>query len=273
MVMSFAHFASTLSRSSRPGTRPLPPPPPREAGAEKSFSTGAKVAVGLGGAAVAGGAVAGGLLGAHVADVGWDAAMEDLAHGAGDAGDAIVDGAEEAGGRRAQGLPKSAHHRAHTVPTPTEVRPRIGPKPTQTRFRRHHTLGTGSNRTSMKRVAPRECLKVRTLSSTASTPPSSGPSWQLRGPATTRNAQNSEPKACGSTSCGHCTCQCSHVSLGVAAPGIGWQQSLGRSAPLNHGRQGGSAHGGRATAKRSLLVRGARRTYAPRRGYRDGTWL
>eukprot|EP00429_Kryptoperidinium_foliaceum_P052276 CAMPEP_0176092220 /NCGR_PEP_ID=MMETSP0120_2-20121206/46197_1 /TAXON_ID=160619 /ORGANISM="Kryptoperidinium foliaceum, Strain CCMP 1326" /LENGTH=241 /DNA_ID=CAMNT_0017426127 /DNA_START=48 /DNA_END=773 /DNA_ORIENTATION=+ len=76
----------------------VPPAAAPPAMAEKrGHSTGAKVAMGLGGAAVAGGAVAGGLLGAHIADEGWDAAMADLASGAGDAGDAIVDGGEAIG--------------------------------------------------------------------------------------------------------------------------------------------------------------------------------
>lgn len=88
----------------------LPPPsaPPADstmqspaaapgAGGEKGTSTGAKVAMGVGGAALLGGAVAGGLLGAHIADDGWDAAMADLGHGATDVGDAFADAAEAAG--------------------------------------------------------------------------------------------------------------------------------------------------------------------------------
>mmetsp|Transcript_22170 Transcript_22170/g.63562 ORF Transcript_22170/g.63562 Transcript_22170/m.63562 type:complete len:252 (+) Transcript_22170:57-812(+) len=64
---------------------------------KEGLSTGAKVAMGAGGVAVVGGAVAGGLLGAHIAEAGWDDAMADLGDGAGTVGDAIADGAEAAG--------------------------------------------------------------------------------------------------------------------------------------------------------------------------------
>jgi len=85
-----------------PSAPPAPPTgaprtPAPVAEKRRGYSTGAKVAAGMGGAAVVGGVVAGGLLGAHIAEDGWDAAMADLADGAGDVGDAIADGAEEAG--------------------------------------------------------------------------------------------------------------------------------------------------------------------------------
>merc|ERR1719437_416115 len=57
------------------------------------WSTGAKVAAGLG---VAGAAVGGVVLGAHIAEEGWDATLDDLGDVATSAGEGIVDGAEAA---------------------------------------------------------------------------------------------------------------------------------------------------------------------------------
>jgi hypothetical protein len=58
------------------------------------WSTGAKVAAGLG---VAGAAVGGVVLGAHIAEEGWDETMADLGDVAADAGEAIGAAAEDAG--------------------------------------------------------------------------------------------------------------------------------------------------------------------------------
>merc|ERR1719464_2662816 len=64
---------------------------------KKKWSTGAKVAACVGGAAVLGGAAVGGvILGEHIAEEGWDATMADLGDVAADAGTAIEDGAEAA---------------------------------------------------------------------------------------------------------------------------------------------------------------------------------
>eukprot|EP00933_Yihiella_yeosuensis_P028872 TRINITY_DN22659_c0_g1_i1.p1 TRINITY_DN22659_c0_g1~~TRINITY_DN22659_c0_g1_i1.p1 ORF type:complete len:307 (+),score=83.27 TRINITY_DN22659_c0_g1_i1:80-1000(+) len=69
----------------------------RAAKKTKGYSTGAKVAMGVGGVAAAGGlAVAGALLGEHIAEEGWDATMAGLGDAAATAGDHIASGAEAA---------------------------------------------------------------------------------------------------------------------------------------------------------------------------------
>lgn len=70
------------------------PPSPRH---REGVSGGRAVAAGVGVAAAGGVAVAGAVLGAHVADVGWDAAMADLGDGLDEVGGAVVEGAESAG--------------------------------------------------------------------------------------------------------------------------------------------------------------------------------
>jgi hypothetical protein len=64
---------------------------------KKGWSTGAKVAAGVAGAAAVGGLVVGGaILGEHIAEEGWDATMEDLGDWFEGAGETIADGAEDA---------------------------------------------------------------------------------------------------------------------------------------------------------------------------------
>merc|ERR1719162_105264 len=64
----------------------------------KGRSTGGKVAMGIGGAAVVGGlAVGGGVLGMYAAEHGIDATGDMLADAAGDAGEAMGDFAGDAG--------------------------------------------------------------------------------------------------------------------------------------------------------------------------------
>jgi len=71
------------------------PPPPKDEKEKKKWSTGAKVAAATGGAVVVGGvAVGGALLGEHIADVGWDAAMADIGDVFTTVGEGIADGAE-----------------------------------------------------------------------------------------------------------------------------------------------------------------------------------
>jgi len=91
----------TPSRSQIP--EPSAPPATPVSGAaateaKKGWSTGAKVAAGAAGVAAVGGlAVAGAVLGAHVAEEGWDATMAELGEVATDAGEAIADAAEDVG--------------------------------------------------------------------------------------------------------------------------------------------------------------------------------
>jgi len=76
------------------GAAPAPAPAVAAEGKKKAgWSTGAKVAAGLG---VAGAAVGGVVLGAHIAEEGWDATLDDLGDLATSAGEGIADGAEAA---------------------------------------------------------------------------------------------------------------------------------------------------------------------------------
>lgn len=77
---------------------PVPSAPPAPAAEKKKgWSTGAKVATGVAGAAAVGAAVVGGaVLGEHIAEEGWDATMADLGEWATDAGEAAAVGAEAA---------------------------------------------------------------------------------------------------------------------------------------------------------------------------------
>mmetsp|Transcript_1932 Transcript_1932/g.4973 ORF Transcript_1932/g.4973 Transcript_1932/m.4973 type:complete len:241 (-) Transcript_1932:238-960(-) len=81
-----------LAPAAAPAAAPVP-----AAEKKSEWSTGAKVAAGVGGVAAVGGlAVAGAVLGEHIAEEGWDATMADLGDAAGGVGDAIGDGAEAA---------------------------------------------------------------------------------------------------------------------------------------------------------------------------------
>merc|ERR1711879_787435 len=67
---------------------------PAKEAAKKKWSTGAKVAAGTAGVAVAGGfAVAGAVLGEHIAEDGWDATIAELGDVATSVGDGIAEGA------------------------------------------------------------------------------------------------------------------------------------------------------------------------------------
>lgn len=80
-----------------PAAAPAVAAAPAAAPEKKGWSTGAKVAAGVAGAAAIGGVVVGGaLLGEHIAEEGWDATMEDLGDWAAGAGETIADGAEDA---------------------------------------------------------------------------------------------------------------------------------------------------------------------------------
>merc|ERR1719159_556157 len=68
-----------------------PAPVAAAEGKKGGWSTGAKVVAGLG---VAGAAIGGVVLGAHIAEEGWDVTLEDLGDVASGAGEGIVDGAE-----------------------------------------------------------------------------------------------------------------------------------------------------------------------------------
>jgi len=87
-----------------PPVEPSAPAAPADVVKEKSegYSTGAKVAMAGGVVAAGGVAVAGAVLGAHIAEEGWDATMADLGDGLEAAGGAIADTAEEAGGAIAE---------------------------------------------------------------------------------------------------------------------------------------------------------------------------
>lgn len=86
---------SAASAPSAPAPAPKPAPP--EKGGKKGWSTGAKVAAGVTGAAAVGGlAVAGVVLGEHIAEEGWDAAIADVGDWFEGAGETIADGAEAA---------------------------------------------------------------------------------------------------------------------------------------------------------------------------------